>query len=58
MNRKTKITCITLYPEQVKYLNSLQSCGYNKSAVVRKAIELHQKANYSNEVDQEDGLNE
>lgn len=58
MTRKTKIIGVTLYPQQVEYLEKLYSEGFNKSAVIRKALELHENASIGQQIDYKGGLNE
>lgn len=58
MARLTKIIGVTLYPQHVEYLEKLYSEGFNKSAVIRKAIELYGNLNRGQQVDDKGGLND
>ena len=58
MARKTKIIGVTLYPQHMQYLNKLSAEGFNRSAVIRKALEMHENARIGQQVDQQGGDNE
>lgn len=58
MARMTKIIGVTLYPQHVQYLNELNNEGYNRSAVIRKALELYKNATRGQQVDRKGGLHE
>lgn len=43
MNISLKLKTFALKQEQINYLESLTKLGFNLSAVVRKAIDLHRE---------------
>lgn len=53
-----KVIGFSLYPQHTQYLDELYNQGFNKSAVVRNALELHQQTfNENTQNDQQGGAN-
>ena len=41
MKEKTKVMTITLYPQEIQYLNDMKKLGYSRSAVIRNSLALY-----------------